>query len=84
MATSNIKLTFGFADESTGNLNLGPYAETAAAVMGAKQNIIDFNTNSVDDIQSLILSESGASCTGIVDAHIITVEETEINLNDAE
>lgn len=80
--TSDIKLTLGYADETTRNLNIGPYAPNAAALNGAKANIISFNTNDLDAVKGLLLSDGGASCTGIVDAHIITVDETDINLND--
>jgi len=83
-ATSDIKLTLGYADDSTRNLNIGPYATNASVLAGAKAAVINFNTNEINSIQSLLLSDDGASCTGIVDAHIITVNETEINLNDAE
>lgn len=81
-ATSDLKLTFGFEDESTRNLNIGPYSTNAAALSGAKANIISFNANDLNSVKGLILSDGGANCTGIVDAHIITVNETEINLND--
>lgn len=81
-ATSEIKLTFGYEDQTTRNLNLGPYATTSTAISGAKANIISFNTNDVNSIKSLLLSDDGASCTGIVDAHILTSEVTEVNLND--
>lgn len=84
MATSDIKLTFGFEDETTRNLNIGPYATNAAALTGAKANIISFNANDLNSVKGLLLSDDGASCTGVIDAHIITVNETEINLNDAE
>lgn len=82
MATSDLKLTFGYQDETTRNLNIGPYATNAAALSGAKANIISFNANELNSVKSILLSDSGASCTGIVDAHIITTNETEINLND--
>ena len=82
MATSDLKLTFGYEDETTRNLNIGPYATNAAALSGAKTNIISFNTNDLNSVKGILLSDNGASCTGIVDAHIITTNETEINLND--
>ena len=82
MATSDLKITFGYEDESTRNLNIGPYATNAAALSGAKANIISFNTNDLNSVKGILLSDNGASCTGIVDAHIITTNETEINLND--
>ena len=82
MATTNIKLSFGFTDETTRDLNIGPFATNAAAVTGAKTNIMAFNSNDVNDVAGLILSDDGASCTGIVAASIITTNETEINLND--
>ena len=82
MATSDLKITFGYEDESTRNLNIGPYATNAAALSGAKANIISFNANDLNSVKGILLSDNGASCTGIVDAHIITTNETEINLND--
>ena len=82
MATSDLKLTFGYEDETTRNLNIGPYATNAAALAGAKANIISFNVNDLNSVKGILLSDNGANCTGIVDAHIITTNETEINLND--
>lgn len=84
MATSELKLKFGYADETTRDVKIAPFATNAAAISGAKVNIMNFNANDVPSVAGLLLSDSGASCTGIVGASIITVNETEINLNDAE
>lgn len=84
MATSTLKLTFGFGDESKRDLSLAPFATNAAAISGAKANIKAFNASDTAVIAGLLLSDAGASCTGIAAASIITVNETEINLNDGE
>ena len=81
-ATADLKLTFGFTDETTRKLNIGPYATNAAALTGAKANIISFNSNDLNSVKGILLSDDGASCTGIVDAHILMTNETDINLND--
>lgn len=84
MATSTMKLSFAFEDETKRDISFGPFATNAAAITGAKANIKAFNQNDVDAIAGLLLSDNGASCTGIAAASIVTVNETEINLNDAE
>lgn len=81
-ATTEMKLTFGFADETTRDLKIGPFKPTDAAITGMKTNAISFNANDVDDIQGLLLSDGGASCTGIVAASYTTVNKRDINLND--
>ena len=81
-ATSTLNLKFGFADETTRDVKIAPFATNAAAIQGAKSNVMAFNANDVPDIAGLLLSDDGASCTGIVGASVITVNETEINLND--
>ena len=82
--TSNIKLTFGYADETKRDFTIGPFATNASAISGAKANIISFNENELDSVKNLLLSDDGATCTGIIAASIISVTETDINLNDAE
>ena len=82
MATSEMKLTFGFADETTRDLKIGPFKPTDAAISGAKANIMDFNENTLTDVAGLLLSDGGASCTGIAAAQIVTINERDINLND--
>ena len=84
MATSTMKLTFGFEDETKRDFSVGPFGQGAAAISAAKTNIKAFNANDVDSIAGLLLSDDGASCTGIIAASIVTVNETEINLNDVE
>ncbi len=80
-AKSDLKLTFGFADETTRDLKIGSFAPSATS--GFKTNIKNFNQNAVDDIKELLLSDDGATCTGIVAASIETETITDINLNDA-
>ena len=84
MATSTLKLKFGYTDETTRDVKIEPFATNAAAIQGAKANIISFNANDVPSVAGLLLSDNGASCTGIVAASIITSNVTDINLNDAE
>lgn len=84
MATSTMKLTLGYGDENKRDISFGPFATTAAAITGAKANIKAFNQNDLPAVADLLLSDDGVSCTGIAAASILTVNETEINLNDAE
>lgn len=84
MATTDIKLTFGYADETKRDFKLGPFAQNAAAISGAKAAIKNFNSNNLSNVANVLISDGGASCTGIVDAYIITSNSREINLNDAE
>lgn len=79
-ATTIISLTNGFADGTTRKLELGPFAQNAAAVTNVKTNIANVNAN-VADIENYYLSEGGAKFTGISFASLITTSETEINLN---
>ena len=82
MATTSIlKVKTGFADESVREHEFGPFASSATAITNAKTNIATFNTN-INDIKNLYVSDSGASCTGIIAASITTSTETDINLND--
>lgn len=82
MAEAKFKLTFGFADASTRDVEVGPFLPSASAIANVKTNINTVNTN-ISDIASLYLSDSGANCTGITAAQVIVTNETEINLNDA-
>lgn len=81
-AATEMKITFGFADESKRDLKIGPFKPTDAAISGMKTNIISFNSDDVDDIAGLLLSDDGASCTGIVAGSYTTLEKRDINLND--
>lgn len=76
--TAEIKITTGFADNTTRSLALGPFAVNAAAIANAKTNIKAFNPETVKNIY---LSDSGATCTGIAAGTVVVVEEEEINLN---
>lgn len=80
---ANLKLTFGYADEIKRDFIIGPFAQNATSISGAKAKIMDFNANQRDSVKTLLLSDDGAQCTGINAASIISVTETEINLNDA-
>ena len=80
---SEINLTFGYADETTRKFSVGPYPEMANSDLTViKTSIKNFNANDVADVAGLILSDEGASCTGIVNAGVTTTNSREINLND--
>ena len=83
MASSKIKMTYGYEDGSTREVSLEPFALTAAALTNAKTNIKAFNSTGIDNVKDVFLSDEGASCTGILTASIITSNRQEINLNDA-
>lgn len=80
--TATIKLTSSFADESNRVLEIGPFDTTATNVtpQQVRANVRTFNAN-LSNIDSLYLSDAGASCTGITAASIIVSRENEINLN---
>ena len=79
---TEMKLTFGFADETKRDLKIGPFKPTDAAISGLKANVIAFNDSAVATVSSLLLSDDGASCTGILAASYTTLEKRDINLND--
>lgn len=78
MSKSIIKLTTGFADETTRDLELGPVDSDTAVADTIRARVKAFDP---DDVKNLYVSDGGASCTGIIAASIITTNEREINLN---
>lgn len=80
-STGKIKMVAQFADDTNREIELQPFAPTAAAITNAKTNIKAFDPQSV---KNLYISESGASCTGIVAATVTKITETDINLNVSE
>ena len=80
---SEINLTFGYADETKRNFSVGPYPEMADSDLAViKAAVKNFNATGISDVANLILSDGGASCTGIADAGVTMTESREINLND--
>lgn len=81
-ATTIIKLTTAYADETKRDIEIGPLAPTSAAVTNAKSNIASINANA-GEISGLLLSAGGASFVSISAAHVITSERTDLyNPND--
>lgn len=81
-AVSSIKLTFNFADETKRNLVLEPFDPTSLDNDDIRTNVMTFNSTELPNVANLLLSDDGASCTGITAALIDTVNKREINLND--
>ncbi len=82
-AKSEINLALGYEDETKRKIVIGPYAEMdSTALAEIKAKIKAFNASDVSVVSSLILSDGGASCTGIVEASVTTTDSREINLND--
>ena len=80
---SDINLTFGYGDETTRKFSVGPYPQmTSSELSVVKTAIKNFNATGVQDVANLILSDEGASCTGIVAAGVSMSDSHEINLND--
>ncbi len=80
---ADINLGFGYADDSKRKFSIGPYPEMdSTALQGVKDRIKAFNASDVSVVSSLILSDAGASCTGIADASVTMTDSREINLND--
>lgn len=78
-ATSDLKLTFNFADETARNLTLGSFATLTAN--DVRTRVKNFNNN-IASYGDLYLSDGGATCSGVTAATIVSTTETEINLND--
>ena len=82
-AKSEINLTFGYGDEATRKFSVGPYPEMANSDLSVvKAAIKNFNATGLADVANLLLSDGGASCTGIVNADVTISESREVNLND--
>ena len=80
-ATAEVKLVYSFADDTARDLKIGPLDTDATLVSTVKTNVKAFDP---EDVKNIYLSDAGATCTGITAATVVEVEETEINLNDAE
>ena len=80
---SEINLVFGYADEAKRKFSVGPYPEMNEQAMDAvKDSVKNFNSTGLADVANLLLSDGGASCTGIVDAGVSMTSSREINLHD--
>ena len=49
MATSNIEIVFGFKDNTTKKITVGPFASNSPALASLKTNIIFFNSSYTAD-----------------------------------
>lgn len=76
--TAKFKIVNSFSDDSTRDLEFGPFAAGAINSETLRTNVKTFD---VDAIKNLYLSDEGASFTGITSATIVETNETEINLN---
>ena len=76
--TVKFKVQSGFEDESTRDLEFGPFASGAVNSETLRTNAKNFD---VEAIQNYYTSDGGASFTGIVGVTIVETTENEINLN---
>ena len=81
MTTSKLKLTANFADETKREVQIGTLGSNAVVPSNIRAKVREFNAN-IADIEDLYLSDSGANCTGITKASIITTTERKFNLNE--
>lgn len=81
-AVATFDITFSFADETKRKVSLSPFNPDTFDSDTAKENIIKFNASDTATIAPLLLSDDGASCTGIVAAKVDIVDKRNINLND--
>lgn len=84
MATTALKATFKFSDADTRAVTFTPFATTSSSVDDFKVNVKQFNAIGVDAMSSTFLSSSGAPCTGISAAEIITTNQTVVYARDAQ
>jgi len=76
--TITFKVQNSFADETTRNLEFGPFGEGVINSETLRTNAQNFD---VDAISDTYLSDGGAKFTGITGVTITELEENEINLN---
>ena len=79
--TVTFKIQNNFADESTRNLEFGPFGD---GVINSETLRTNAKTFDVDAISNTYLSDSGAKFTGIGGVTIFETDEREINLNTGE
>lgn len=80
-SSAKIKMQMSFADDTTMDVEISPLDPTSTAITNAKTNIKAFDPASV---QGVLISEGGATCTGIAAATVTKVTETDINLHVGE
>ena len=76
MATAEVKYTMGFADDTTQDITIGPFASNYNGFPYAKDKIIEFNANFNSDTAKLLTSKYGNEWTGVNRARIITTNIT--------
>lgn len=81
MSTSSakLKINFGFADDTSRDVELGPFDTDATLAATLKSRVKAFNPANV---QNLYISDGGASCTQVNSATLTEVTRNPINLND--
>lgn len=84
MATTALKATFKYSDGDSRSVTFQPFAQGSTSVSKFKNNVKDFNATGITDVSSTFLSSSGAPCTGISAAEIITTNKTVIYAKDAQ
>ena len=81
-AVASLDITFSFADETKRKVTLAPFDPESFDSDVVKANVINFNASDTETVAPLLLSDEGASCTGIAAAKIEIVDKRNINLND--
>lgn len=84
MSYSALSAEFGFGDKTSRTVTFEPYDPSSSAVTNFKTNVINFNSTIPSAFQTTFLSNDGASCTGIINATIVTTDKTVIFAKSAE
>ena len=76
-ATSTIKFTNSFADETKRTLEIGPFDAAKITLSDLRAKVRTLNANTAA-IENLYLSDGGAKFTGVEGVTILTDSETKI------
>lgn len=76
MATSAISLKNSFEDGTTRTLTFSPFATDAAAISGAKANIMALNSTGIENLRGKYISDNGYNFNGVKEATITTTQKT--------
>lgn len=76
MATTEVKYTAKFADDTTQDITIGTFATNYSGLSSIKNNVIAFNESFTTETGKLMTSKYGNDWVGISRARIITTNIT--------
>lgn len=77
-ATTKFKIVNAFADDTTADMEFGPFAADAVVIETLRENAKNFDAAAISDTY---ISEAGSGFASIQAVTVTEVTEKEINLN---